>query len=120
MEESKFQEYYKQIRERDEKIANEKPLPNVEGVSVWIVFGLSLGIASIAFSFVTKYSIVLALVALIFSFIGYRKRKINIAVAGLVCSTLGLILGISCAIGRYIMVESINSAWQNFMNSIFK
>jgi len=120
MEENKFQEYYNQVRERDEKIANAQPLPSPEGVNVWIVFGLSLGIASIVFSFITKYSIVLAITALILSFVGYRKKKNNVATAGLVCSAVGLILGVICAVGRYVMMESINNTWQNFVDSIPK
>ena len=72
MEEKTFQDYYNQVRERDEKIAEMQPLPSAEGVNAWVVLGLSLGIASIAFSFITIYSIVLAFIALIFSL---RKRE---------------------------------------------
>ena len=86
MEDGKFQEYYRQIRERDERIANEKSLPNVEGTNVFTIFGLSLGITSIIFSFFTRYSIVFVLLALLLSFIGRRKKKNNIADAGVICS----------------------------------
>lgn len=120
MEGKNFQDYYQEVKERDERIANEKPLPNPEGVNVWIVFGLSLGIASIMFSLINKYSIVLAVLALIFSFVGYRKKVNKVATAGIVCSAVGLILGVICAIGRYLLMESINSIWQNFIESISK
>lgn len=117
MEEKTFQDYYNQVRERDEKIAEMQPLPSAEGVNAWVVLGLSLGIASIAFSFITIYSIVLAFIALIFSFIGYRLKNNNVAIAGLVCSILGLIMGIAFALIRHNILESINSTWQNIINS---
>ena len=120
MEESKFQAYYQQVRERDEKIANERPLPEAEGVNAWIVFGLSLGIASIVFGFFTKYSIILAIVALALSFVGYRQKKNNVAIAGLICSCVGLFLSIAFAIYRYVVMASLNGTWQNFIDSLQK
>ena len=120
MEESKFQEYYQQVRERDEKIARERPLPEAEGVNVWVVFGLSLGIASIVFGFFTKYSIILALVALALSFVGYRQKKNNGAVPGLICSCVGLFLSIGFAICRYFVMASLSSTWQSFIDSLPK
>ncbi len=116
MEDSKFQEYYQQVRERDE--IKESPLPSAEGVNVWIVFGLSLGIASIVFSFITKYSVVLAILALVLSFVGYKQKKNNVAIAGLICSTVGLILGACLAIYRYVLIQSANGTWQSFLDSI--
>ncbi len=120
MEESKFQEYYQQVKERDEKIANERPLPEAEGVNAWIVFGLSLGIASIVFGFFTKYSIILAIVALALSFVGYRQKKNNVAIAGLICSCVGFFLSIAFAIYRYVVMASLNGTWQNFIDSLQK
>lgn len=104
---SKFQEYYQEVKERDEKLANNKPLPYTEGVNVWIVFGLSLGIASIIFSFFTKYSIILAVIALVFSFVACHQKKNNVSAAGLICSTVGLIMSIIFAIYRYLILTAI-------------
>ncbi len=116
MEDGKFQEYYRQIRERDERIANEKSLLNVEGTNVFTIFGLSLGITSIVFSFFTRYSIVFALLALLLSFIGRRKKKNNIADAGVICSTVGLIMGIIFIVFRFAVVKLASGYWRNFLD----
>ena len=119
MTESKFQEYYQQIKDRDEMIAAEQPLPKADGVDVYIVFGLSLGIASIVFGFFTKYSIILALLALILSFIGYRhKRNINVSIAGLICSCTGLFLATALAIYRYAVITSVDEALHNILHNL--
>ncbi len=104
---SKFQEYYQEVKERDEKLANNRQLPYTEGTNVWTVFGLSLGIASIIFSFFTKYSFVLAVIALVFSFVGYRQKKNGVATAGLICSTVGFITSITLAVYRYLILTAI-------------
>ena len=119
-EESKFQEYYQQVRERDEKIANNQPLPQAESVNVWVVFGLSIGIASIVISFFTKYSIILALVALTLSFVGYRQIKNSVSISGLICSCVGLFFSIIFTIYRYLIMFSIDVAWCRFIDLIQK
>ena len=107
MEESKFQEYYKQVKERDQKILEETPLPEAEGNNVWITFGLSLGIASIVFSFYTKFSVILGAFALVLSVIGYNKKKNNVGMAGIICSSIGFVLGIILAVGRYRLIQEM-------------
>lgn len=107
MGDSKFQEYYQEVRERDEKLVNEKPLPQAEGINAWLVFGLSLGIASIVFSFFTKYSIILAIIALGLSFVGYRQKKNSLSKAGLICSTVGLVMSIIFTICRYVIMMTV-------------
>jgi len=101
MEENSFQEYYKEVVERDQKILEESELPEAQGVNEWIVFGLSLGIASIVFAFFTKYSIILGAFALLLSIIGYVKKKTNTAMAAIICSAIGLILSAILAAVRY-------------------
>lgn len=94
MDESKFQEYYQEVRERDQKIADERPLPEAKGVNVCSIFGLALGISSMVLAVTTRYTIVLAVIALLLSFLGYRKQNCGISIAGLICSSLGLLMGI--------------------------
>lgn len=115
MKESEFEAAYKKVRERDEKSANEQPIPEAEGINVWVVFGLSIGIASIVLAFITKYSVLFALVAMALSFIGYRKKRGSQAFAGMVCGSVGLILGIVFSIARYLIFVSVNGTMNDIM-----
>ena len=116
VEDKEFQEYYKQVTERDRIIAENTPIPSAQGSNVWIVFGLSIGIATIVFSFFSKYSVVMGIIALVLSFVGYTKKKDNTAIAGLVCSLIGIILGAAFTLYRYFLF----SAWQDYVDGILQ
>lgn len=105
MENKNFNDYYQDIRERDQKIYEEKPLPQPQGHSVWNIFGLALGISAIVFSIFTKYSIICAGLALIFSIIGYIKEKHPIGIVAIVCSSIGLISGIIFTVTKFMLLQ---------------
>jgi len=104
MADNNFQKYYEQVRERDQKELENTKITVEEGTNTWTMFGLSLGIATIVASFITKFSIVIGGVALIIAIVGYLKKKENLSIAAIICSTVGIVLGILFTIVRVVMM----------------
>jgi hypothetical protein len=100
MEEKNFQDYYSEIVQRDQKLADEKPLPKVYGTNVWTIFGLSLGITSIVLSLFTIYSLIIGSFALVLALIGYKRQEIRIAKVAIICSVVAIVLGIAFILVR--------------------
>ena len=94
MEENTFQDYYDKIKERDQEQFEKTPLPEPSGNNVWTIFGLSFGIASIAFGFIFPYVIILALFSLVISGIGYGKKVCNLGKAAIICSVIDVIISL--------------------------
>ncbi len=100
MEQNSFQDYYNDVKQRDQQILENTPLPEARGTSVWSIFGLTLGIASVVCFFIPKIAIFIGLIALGCSVMGYIKKNENVALAGIICSAIGLIVSISIIIGN--------------------
>lgn len=96
MSETDFQHYYREIRERDKKAEEEAPLPHISETSVWTVFGLSVGIASIIIGIFTSYAVILAGFSLFMSVAGFiRNRTDTLGIASVICSAAGVLFGIA-------------------------
>lgn len=123
MAEINFNDYYQQVLDRDEKIAEEKPLPEVKGLHFTVMLGLAIGIGSILFSVLGSGSVVLGVVALLLSIYGCTKEKENrIATAAVTCSVIGLVLSVSSTLtyyfyGEYILEYIKLSIW-NYLQSL--
>lgn len=107
-ENKSFEDYYQDIRVRDQKRLEDKPMPQGDRNNVSSILGLAVGISGIAFSIITKYSIILAIVGGILSVFGYVKKKRNVGLAGIICSSIGLILGIVFAVLKFEIFQVIN------------
>lgn len=100
MEQSSFQDYYKEVRERDQAIADATPIPEARGTSVWTIFGLAFGIVSMVMSWLyPAFGIVIGAIAAGCAVMGYMKKKDNTGMAAVICSALGIILSIGFFIG---------------------
>ena len=87
----------------------ETPLPEPKETSVWTVFGLSAGIASMISGIFTCYAVILAGAALFMSVIGFaRDRAGTLGIASIICSTAGMILSIVMEAVRNIFFENIS------------
>lgn len=100
MEQSSFQDYYKEVRDRDQAIAEATPLPEARGASVWTIFGLAFGITAMVMSWLYPlFGIVIGAIAAGCAVMGYMKKKDNLGMAAVICSALGLIMSIGFYIG---------------------
>jgi hypothetical protein len=114
MSETDFQHYYREIRERDQKAEEEAPLPHISETSVWTVFGLSVGTASIIIGIFTSYAVILAGFSLFMSVIGFiRNRTDTLGIASVICSAAGVLLGIAMEAVRIMFFGDGNLTFLN-------
>lgn len=107
MADSNFNEYLKEVQERDQRIIEETPLPTPKENNVWTLFGLFLGIASIIFSFFLQYDAMLGIFAMGLSVVGYTKKKNNTGLAAIICSGIGICLAIVLTAVHFSMMKNM-------------
>ena len=106
MDQNSFQDYYKEVRDRDQAIADATPIPEARGASVWAIFGIAFGIVAMVLGWIgPKYGLIFGVIALALSVVAYMKKKDNYGMAAIICSGLCVVISIGFWIGY-----AINSA----------
>lgn len=100
-----YQDYTSQYQQNSYQPQQEPPKQN----NVLAIVGMILGIISILMGCCGWYSIIFAIPGLICSILSRKQGKSGMAVAGIVCSIIGIIIGVLMTVLAFGMLAIVGS-----------